>query len=576
VLKRQADAIGNRDPILALVRTSALVAARPAGTPHMPAHSTIIRGAGGREGIDCIDECRATDARVQLQGAEALNARLRALPPAGAVRSLASAICALYWSSLVGEPTSEVEIDGSAARTILQRPPPVTRSDNEKLLPRVLCISACAEPVLRLLAHRYADALKGSPDSFDDWCFTSAVGRPSFEHRLAVVATNKQAAHSALAAYAADRSDPSVLSASIVSGAHPRLAFVFAGQSAQYARMGMTLYRADHTFRQVLMRCDELLRSRLERPLLSTLEAAAGSPDSKLLDETLYTQPALYALECALCDMWRSWGVRPDAVLGHSVGEFAAAYAAGVFGLEDGLSLIAERARLMHALPAGGAMLTVNAQPAAVSALLARAGSRVAIAAFNAPDETVIAGARAEVAALWTPLAEAGMRAKWLTVSHAFHSPLMAPIVDAFREQAAGIPYRNPSVSLVSTVTGSIVTPASPLDADYWAEHISAPVRFVEGLRKVREMGCDHFLEIGPSATVRVLGRRTLDGGTWHTSLRRDQDDITHVARALGELYVGGVELDWAAFYRPHALRKLTVLPAYPFESLPDGAATAH
>src|SRR6185295_8269119 len=212
------------------------------------------------------------------------------------------------------------------------------------------------------------------------------------------------------------------------SSTKPKVAFLFTDQSAQYASMDHRLYETQPVFRKALEKCAELLAPELERPLLAVLYPKEG--EASPIDATGYTQPALFALEYALAQLWQSWGIQPDAVIGHSVGEIAAACVAGVFSLEDGLKLIAARGRLMQALPAGGAMVSLRATEERVRAAIAAYPSSVSLAALNAPEQVVISGAEGDVLSVAQALAKEGVETKRLTVSHAFHSPLMAPMVE--------------------------------------------------------------------------------------------------------------------------------------------------
>jgi acyl transferase domain-containing protein len=262
--------------------------------------------------------------------------------------------------------------------------------------------------------------------------------------------------------------------------------------------MGRKLYETQPTFRASLDQCAEILKPLLEQPLLSVLlpEEGAKSP----LDETAYTQPALFALEYTLAQLWRSWGVEPGMVMGHSVGEYVAACIAGVFSLEDGLKLIAARGRLMGALPAVGAMAAVFADDAQVRVALAGSAD-VSIAAVNGPENTVISGAGESVQAVMEDLKAAGVKSKRLVVSHAFHSPLMDSILDDFEKVAAGNTFSAPRIKLMSNLTGKVAG-EEITKTDYWRQHVRQAVQFDTSIRAIHQQGFEIYLEIGPGTTL--------------------------------------------------------------------------
>ena len=281
-----------------------------------------------------------------------------------------------------------------------------------------------------------------------------------------------------------------------------RLAFLFSGQASQYARMGAELYRHQPIFREEVDLCAEIVGDRLGRPLRDVL--LSDDADSTLINETAYTQTALFTVQAGLIALWRSWGIVPDAVLGHSVGEFAAAYCAGVYTLEQVLGLLVERARLMQALPRDGAMAAIFADEATVAAVIDQCGrADVAIAALNAPQNTVISGARDAVTALIARFEGLGIRCELLTVSHAFHSPLMRAAVDEFgrHRRSQG---QAPKIAWISTVSATPVQ--EPPDASYWCDHALNAVRFAEGVRALNQIGVSDFVEIGPGSTLLALG----------------------------------------------------------------------
>jgi acyl transferase domain-containing protein/acyl carrier protein len=456
-------------------------------------------------------------------------------------------------------------LSGTNAHVIVAEPPVSVLPPVATERPvHLLALSAKSEAALTELAGRYERRLAESTVEIGDVCFTAATGRAQFAHRLALTVRSEAEAREALGRLASGQPAPRA-NRGRARSPRPRVAFLFTGQGSQYVDMGRDLYRTSDTFRRVLDRCDALLRPLLPQPLLSVMYPEAGAPSP--LDETHYTQPALFALEYALAETWREWGITPSLVLGHSVGEYVAACVAGVLGLEDALGLIAVRGRLMQSLPAGGAMAAVFTGEAEVAEALREYPDQLAIAAVNAPDNVVVSGAAAALAAALEQLARRGIRTQPLTVSHAFHSPLMEPILDEFAAAAGRVRLSTPRIGLVSNVTGRLATAEEMTSAGYWRRHVRAQVRFAAGLATLREQGIEVFVEVGPAPTLLGLGRRVLgdDGTAWLPSLRKGGGDWEQMIESLGRLYVEGLEVDWAGLDRPYPRRRVA-LPAYPFQ----------
>ncbi len=270
--------------------------------------------------------------------------------------------------------------------------------------------------------------------------------------------------------------------------------------------MARSLYETQPNFRRTLDLCDEILRPLVERSLISVLYDSAV--DVKAIDQTAYTQPALFAVEYALARLWESWGVRPDALLGHSVGEYPAACLAGVFSLEDGLRLIAERARRMQELPGSGQMAAILTSEAEVAAELARYGARLSIAAVNGPENVVVSGETDAVRQIVNHFQAAGTACQALTVSHAFHSAQLDPMLDGFEDFARGLAFQAPQVTLISNRTGRAFAPDEIPSAAYWRQHSRQCVQFDRGMATLVEAGCEIFLEVGPAPVLLGMGRR--------------------------------------------------------------------
>ncbi|MFN8441274.1 MAG: SDR family NAD(P)-dependent oxidoreductase [Caldilineaceae bacterium] len=463
----------------------------------------------------------------------------------------------------------------------------------------LLCLSAQSHPALQELLERYITHLTANPEcNLADICSTANRGRVHFAHRLAIIATDSVDLQQKLLSLH-KQNKPTEPVQELGQGAPPKIAFLFTGQGSQYVNMGRELYETQPKFRAVLERGDQLLQAYLGKSLLEILYPANGDHCSKTanganhlslnanpIDQTTYTQPALFVLEVALATLWQSWGIQPEILIGHSVGEVAAACVAGVFSLEDGLKLIATRGRLMGALPQDGEMVSLSMDEARVRQAIAPYHNDIAIAAVNGAQSIVISGKRQAVLSLSEELASEGIKTRKLTVSHAFHSPLMQPILDEFRKVAATITYHKPKLRLVSNVTGEIAC-EEVTTPDYWVRHVCDPVRFADGIATLHEHGTNIFLEIGPKPTLLGMAQSILDtqdavpvdksdgelSGTHHNSakpsmlpsLRENQSDWQQMLMSLSELYLHAIPIDWEGFEKDYQRRKV-ILPTYPFQ----------
>jgi malonyl CoA-acyl carrier protein transacylase len=459
---------------------------------------------------------------------------------------------------------SSFGFSGTNAHVILEEAP--VREQVRALFERsrhLLSLSAKSEKGLLELAQRYEDFFATHPESsLADVCFTANVGRSHFEHRLVLAAESILELREHLRAFASGEETIGLVSG--LSSSHPTIAFLFTGQGSQYAGMGCLLYETQPTFRAALDRCDEILRPYLDLPLLSVLYPQAG--ETSPLDETAYTQPALFALEYALFQLWKSWGIQPSAVMGHSVGEYVAACVAGVFSLEDGLKLIASRGRLMQALPQDGEMVAVLASQSQVQAAIQPYDQLVSIAAHNGSRSFVISGQRSAIQAVCATLEMSGVKTKPLQVSHAFHSPLMEPMLSEFEQLAQEITYSLPKISIISNVTGQPIT-SQITTPQYWVNHVRQQVRFTTSMETLHQQGYEVFIEIGAQATLLGMGRQCLPEGVgvWLPSLRQGQSDWQPILQSLSELYVRGVQVDWSGFDKDYPRRRV-ILPTYPFQ----------
>lgn len=456
---------------------------------------------------------------------------------------------------------SSFGFSGTNAHVMLEEAPaPESRVESEERPEHLFAISAASPDALLQLAARYRDKAASLEDlDLADLCHTAAVGHGQRSERLVVRARRMAELREALGVYCEGGTSSRLITNSLKNPDAPRIAFLFSGQGAQYANMARTLYETQPVFQRALERVDTALKDHLGESIIAII-----FDDEAALNETGNTQPALFAVEIALAELWSSWGIRPDAVIGHSVGEFAAAVVAGAMSLEDGARLIASRAQLMHALPDGGGMAAVSASPDMVEAMIADWSDQLSIAAINAPENVVISGAVSALDEMVEKLQGSNIEIQRLRVSHAFHSPLMEPMLDRFEQAAANVTYSEPRCSMISNLTGAPLSTAE-LNPNYWRRHVREPVRFAEGMAQLAARKVDIFVEIGPHTTLLGLGSSSIEGAIWSPSLRRDHDDWEQILTTAALLYVHGAPVDWRGFDAPYH-RTIVDVPTYPFQ----------
>jgi acyl transferase domain-containing protein/acyl carrier protein/nucleoside-diphosphate-sugar epimerase len=431
--------------------------------------------------------------------------------------------------------------------------------------PHLIALSARTPEALRQAARRWAGDLAARPElDLAEVSVTSLAGRARLRQRLAVVAPSLGTAAASLGSWAeGSPCGPAVVTGSAEATA-PALAFLYTGQGAQRAGMGGTLDAAEPVFRRALRRCAEIVDAQLPVPLLDLLFAPEAA---SRLDETWATQPCLFALEWALGELWRSWGVEPQAVLGHSIGGLAAACMAGVLDLEDGLRLAVLRGRLLQGAAGEGGMLAVAAGEAAVAQVL---GQGVELAAVNAPERVVLAGPAAALASAARQLAARGVETRPLRVSHPFHSAAVEPALEAFEQAVRRVRLRPPVRLLISDLTGAEVS-EEVTDAAYWRRQARHTVRFADGLATLGRRGFRAFVEIGPQPTLVRFGPRCLgEGSAWLPSLRAGVDDREALLQSLASLFALGVPVAGEAVA---GVRRRVALPSYPWQHVPFAVA---
>ncbi|UFR06960.1 SDR family NAD(P)-dependent oxidoreductase [Streptomyces sp. Go40/10] len=443
------------------------------------------------------------------------------------------------------------------ARTPADRPDPADAPERalpEGLVPLVL--SARTQEALRAQAGRVAALLDTEPaPALTDVALTLS-GRRAFEHRAVVVAGSPEEARHDLAALAAGDDTNG-------TATDGRLAVVFSGQGAQRPGTGRELYASFPVYARAFDEVCATLDRWLDRPLRNVVLAEPGTPDADLLDRTAYTQAALFAVGVALYRLVESWGVRPDLVAGHSIGELAAAHVAGVWSLEDAAALVAARGAMMQRLPEGGAMIAVQA---AEDEVLAELTEGVAVAALNGPEAVVLSGDAPAVEAVAAVFAARGRRTKRLRVSHAFHSPRMEPMLDTFREVAAGLRFHTPLLPVVSNLTGTLADPAELCTPEYWARHVRDTVRFADGLRTLREQGTTTVLELGPGGVLTAMARDCLpEDVDCVPALRDGRPEPRTLLAAVARAHTRGARVDWPSLFAGSDARG-TAVPTYAFQ----------
>ncbi|MEV0559617.1 beta-ketoacyl synthase N-terminal-like domain-containing protein, partial [Streptomyces sp. NPDC050597] len=460
-------------------------------------------------------------------------------------------------------------ISGTNAHVIIEEPPAPTPVPEPATAPAGLpvpwVVSARSEEALRAQAERLSAQQRDADASIADVAFSLSASRAGLDHRGVVLGSSREELLRLLEVLAAGAEAPGVVSGRVVEG---RLAFLFTGQGAQRVGMGRELASAFPVFAESLGRTCDLLDVGLEGlgcPLREVLFAEPESAAAALLTRTVYAQAALFAVEVALFRLVESFGVRPDFVAGHSVGEIAAAHVAGVLSLEDAAMLVAARGRLMDGLPAGGVMVAVQATEAEVRELL-EGVQDAGIAAVNGPRAVVVSGSEAAVMPVVEVLRERGVKTKQLQVSHAFHSPLMEPMLTEFRRVAEVLDYEAPRIAVVSNVTGAVASAQELCTPEYWVRHVREAVRFGSGVEALVAAGVSSFVELGPDGVLSGMARESLPEDSDVACvpvMRRDRDEVREFLTGLARLTVRGIGVSWEPLT---AGGRQVELPTYAFQ----------
>ncbi|WP_156764178.1 type I polyketide synthase, partial [Mycobacterium sp. E3247] len=456
---------------------------------------------------------------------------------------------------------SSFGISGTNAHVLVEQPP----ADSEAVAAQgdrpdtvvAWVISARSPDALAAQAARLSAHLDAEPDLHPvDVGWSLATTRAVLDHRAVLVGGDRDTLLAGLAGVASGEPGRGVAVGR--TRAAGKRVFVFPGQGSQRLGMGRDLHRRFPVFAEAFDEAVAAVDAHARLPLRDVMWGG----DPELLQSTEFAQPALFVLEVALAALWRSWGVTPDVVIGHSVGEIAAACVAGVLSLQDAARVVTARGRLMAALPDGGVMVAVTAAEADVAPLL---NGGVSIAAVNGPDAVVLSGDRAAVTVVADRLAERGRRVRQLAVSHAFHSSLMEPMIEEFSAVVAAVSPSAPRIELVSNVTGRLAGPGYG-SADYWVEHVRRPVRFVDGVRCAESLGGGAFLEVGPGAALTAAVEQSLaaEPAVSVVSMPKDRPEVDSLLLAAGQLFASA-DVDWAAAFAGLAARRVD-LPTYAFQ----------
>ncbi|MFT5756096.1 MAG: amino acid adenylation domain-containing protein [Alteromonadaceae bacterium] len=417
----------------------------------------------------------------------------------------------------------------------------------------LVCSSKHHDSSKNLLANYYSFIKKNKDMALADLCYTASIARPEFNYRYAIAYKNRQDL--------LEKLSEKSLQPCKINNPLPKIAFLFTGQGSQYAGMGKTLFDSYSVYKDSMKKCDKIVLALMG---FSIIEEISIEVDSSQLNETGYSQPALFALEYSLAQLWLSWGIEANYVMGHSVGEYTAAVIAGIFSLEDGLKIVSARGKLMQELPRIGKMLSITADQMSVKALLSKYEGQVSIAAINGPNSVVISGGSTCIDNIQEHLISQRISSKLLNVSHAFHSPLMVPIIKAFTAVLSQVEFKSPKLKLVANLSSSI-NPESIATKEYWLDHVLAPVQFYASIQTLINEECNVFIEIGPTPHLSAMAQQYVgDDLIFIPTLRPSMDDDYLHKVALAKLVQLGFSPNWQAFYQDKNCQRVSI-PTYVF-----------
>jgi acyl transferase domain-containing protein/acyl carrier protein/ubiquinone/menaquinone biosynthesis C-methylase UbiE len=464
---------------------------------------------------------------------------------------------------------SSFGIGGTNAHVILEEAPVFGQGagsrEQGRNYPHLLCLSAKTASALEKSTANLITHLKEHPEqSLGDVAYTLNIGRRGFNHRRMLICQDLEDAVKGLSNLPAQQ-----VFTNYTEITERSVVFMFPGQGSQYVNMAREIYQTETVFKEQVDYCSEVLKPLLSLDLRHIIYPSESNIDevSKQLQQTAIAQPAIFVIEYALAKLWQSWGVEPQAAIGHSIGEYVAATLAEVFSLEDALSLVAARGQMMQQLPTG-AMLSIPLPADKIKSLL---GEKLSVAAINQPSQCVVSGSIAAVETLQNQLATQGIECRRLHTSHAFHSPMMEPILEAFAERVKKVTLNPPKLPYISNLTGTWITVTQATNPDYYAQHLRSTVVFAQGVEKLLATPEQVLLEVGPGHTLTTLVKRHPDKASAQTVLtsvrhpQEKQSDTRVLFNTLGQLWLTGVKVDWFGFYSQEEYYRLP-LPTYPFE----------